>query len=275
MNEIERIKYKEMLQIIQNQMIEVMEEDYEYYKDFEVKIGLEQDFIKLQNSELNKKAIYMVVKFSIAEVTYGESVLPFTIIAMSEANKLEACNKLLLDYTYKFNLNRVSDNNIQQVYETPTISSNFNIVTSDFRSLLSVSGVFILSKNANYYTFYYEYMDSKTGKTVKEEIPFITAAFNGTISLDSQVFYGRKNYTQSVGKFGTLSFSIVTYILSNIQLVNDSLKILTKQSDINKDFNISIEFKSGLKIKDVFKLASVDSNEELGQIPMISLSFTN
>lgn len=272
MNEIERIKYQEILHIIKNQMIEVMEENYDYFKNYNIKIGLYQDVIK---QKIDKNTIYMVINFSPAEVTFGESVLPFTIEAMSEENKEDVCMTLLLNYTYKYNLNRVSDNNIQQVYETPIVSSNFNAVASGFRSLVVVSGVFILSKNANYYTFHYEYTDSKTGKKIKEEVPFITSSFNGTISLDSQVFYNRNNFTQSVGKFGTLSFSIVTYILSNIQLVNDCLEILTKKGKINKDFNVSIEFKSGIKVNDVFKLASIDSSQELGQIPMISLSFTN
>lgn len=270
MNDIERIKYQEILQIIRNQMVEVMEENYNYYKDYNVKIGLYQDYIK---TKPEKNVIYMVINFSLAEVTFGESVLPFTIQAMSSENNEEPAVKLLLDYTYKYNLNRVSEGNIQQVYETPVVSSNFNIVASGFRSLVTVSGVFILSKNANYYVFYYEYV--KNGKVVKEEIPFITSSFNGTISLDTQAFYNRNNFTESKGKFGTLSFSLVTYILSNIEIVNEALRILTKQSDIDKDFNIYIEFKNGMKIKEIFKLTSVDSSQEIGQIPMISLSFTN
>lgn len=272
MNEIERIKYQEILQIIRNQMIEVMEDNYNFYKDYNVKIALHQDYIK---QKLEKNTIYMVVSFSPAEVTYGESVLPFTITAMSEQNKEDACTKLLLDYTYKFNLKRVDVNNIQQVYETPIVTSNFNVTSSGYRSVLVVSGVFIISKNANYYNFYYEYISPETGKTVKEEIPFLTSSFNGTISLDSQAFYNRNNFTQSVGKFGTLSFSIVTYILSNIEVVNEALRILTKQSDIDKKFTISIEFKNGMGVKDTFRLASIDSSQEIGQIPMISLSFTN
>ena len=270
MNEIERIKYQEILQIVRNQMIEVMEENYNYYKDYNVKIGLYQDYIK---TKPEKNVIYMVIKFSLAEVTFGESVLPFTIQAMSTENNEEPAVKLLVDYSYKYNLNRVSENNIQQVYETPVVSSNFNIVASGFRSLVTMSGVFIISKDSNYYTFYYEYF--KDGKTIKEEIPFITSSFNGSISLDSQAFYNRKNFTESVGKFGTLSFSIVTYLLSNIEVVNEALRILTKQSSINKDFNIYIEFKNGMNLKDTFKLASIDSNQNIGQIPMISLSFTN
>ena len=270
MNEIERIKYQEILQIIRNQMIEVMEENYNYYKDYNVKIGLYQDYIK---TKPEKNVIYMVINFSLAEVTFGESVLPFNIQAMSSENNEEPAVKLLVDYAYKYNLNRVNENNIQQVYETPVVSSNFNIVASGFRSLVTMSGVFIISKNANYYTFYYEYV--KNGKVIKEEIPFITSSFNGTISLDTQVFYNRNNFTESKGKFGTLSFSLVTYILSNIEIINEALRILTKQSDINKDFNIYIEFKNGMKVKEVFKLTNIDSSQEIGQIPMISLSFTN
>lgn len=270
MNEIERIKYQEILQIIRNQMIEIMEKNYNYYKDYNIKIGLYQDYIK---TKPEKNVIYMVINFSIAEVTFGESVLPFTIQAMSTENNEEPAVKLLVDYSYKYNLNRVSENNIQQVYETPVVSSNFNIVASGFRSLVTMSGVFILSKNANYYTFYYEYIFK--GQTRKEEIPFITSSFNGSISLDSQVFYNRNNFTESVGKFGTLSFNIVTYLMSNNPLVNEALKVLTKQSNINQDFVISIEFKNGMNLKESFKLASIDSSQSLGEIPMISLSFTN
>ena len=264
MENVENIQYTEILEIVRNQMYDLMEENLNYYKDYEVIISLEQEFIKLKNKKPN--AIYMVIKFSAAEVTFGQTVLPFTLTALSEANKMGVCQKLLLDYSYRYNLDRLDENNIQQIYEAPLVTSNFNSLYAEYRSVIVMSGVFIVSKRNNYYTFTYG----------GEEIEYLTSTLNASITLDTQAFYNTKNFTQSVGKFGTLTFSFTTYLLKDIAIISDVIDIITKKVDgINHTFEITIKFNDGRSLTDNFKLVSFDSSQDIDKMPMVSLTFTN
>ncbi|WP_281512133.1 hypothetical protein [Mammaliicoccus vitulinus] len=152
-----QINYDEMLQIIRNQLVEVMEDSYYYFENYKVKVSLWQQYVKIQNKDPN--AIYIVVKFLPASVYLGQTILPLTIEVMSEANKIDACLKLLTEYAQKFTLEQAGENNtiIQQTYDSPTITSNFNQVFAGLRSVMYMSGTFLLSKDANDFDIYYNY----------------------------------------------------------------------------------------------------------------------
>lgn len=151
-NNINKIDYDEIVSIIRNELIEVMNASYNVYKDYEVVLSSEQQFIKTPN--LNVKAIYVVVKFGAATVTFGQSVLPVTLSVMGEENKLNIARMLLSSFAETYNLQRVNDGTIQQVLEAPNILSNFNMAQKGFRNLLSLSATFVVSKNANFYTLF-------------------------------------------------------------------------------------------------------------------------
>lgn len=345
---VEVLNNNEVLQTIKNALIEVMEEDYYYYKDYKVIISKEQEFIKLKQAE--PKAIYIVVKFGSASINFSQTVLPVTLTAMSEQNKLDVCQKLLCDFVNKYNLETNDDGTVRQIYELPVVTSNFNKVFEGFRSILFVNGFFVISKNANFFELEYyktdvvvEYneniinkleinkdkflqkVDYKLQKVdyklitynlsynkswflnddeissltdygitiesenidtskviikivvdeIIEKIPILTNNFSADFQLDSQPFYNATNFTESKAKYGTLSFNIVTFLLSDIQIINDALKQSLKQTTIDKQYKLKIKLKNGIELTDIFRLINVNSTQNIAEIPTISLGFTN
>ena len=147
------INYEEIKGIVKNNLLEVMEENYNFFKDYNIEVELEQHFLK--NTKVNPKTIYIVIRFGQASVSFGQTVLPVSIIALTEENKINICQKLFMDFSHKFNLKKNEDSTIQQIYESPEVTTNFEYLFAGIRSLVMVSGLFVLSKNANFFTYYY------------------------------------------------------------------------------------------------------------------------
>lgn len=345
------IEHSEVINIIRNSLLEIMDEDYYYYKDYNVVLAKEQEFIKLKQAKPN--SIYIVIKFGSASINFSQTVLPITLTAMSEQNKLDVCQKLLSDFVNKYNLETSDDSTIRQIYELPVVTSNFNKVFEGFRSILFVNGYFVISKNANFYelesakedtsyhyneeyinnfsiendkfligvnnkegtySFTYSYgswyvngfetnleeIKTKYGITFNlkvgasmlpnseelfkivydnlwEPIPLLSFNFNADFQLDSQPFFNRSNFSESIAKYGVLSFNINTYMLNDIDIVNKAFQMALKQTDasINKTFKLKIKLKNGIELQDKFKLLSVNSQQNIAEIPVVSLSFTN
>lgn len=345
------IDNNEVINIIKNSLLETMDENYYYYKDYNVILAKEQEFIKLKQAKPN--AIYIVIKFGSASINFSQTVLPITLTAMSEQNKLDVCQKLLSDFVNKYNLETNEDSTIRQIYELPVVTSNFNKVFEGFRSILFVNGYFVISKNANFYelesakndisytyneeyinnfsiendkfliginneegtySFTYSYgswyvngfetnleeiktkygitFDLKVGASMLpnseelfqvvydnlwETVPLLSFNFNADFQLDSQPFFNRDNFSHSKAKYGVLSFNINTYMLSDIDIVNKALNMALKQKNagIDSEFKLKIKLKNGIELIDTFKLLSLNSQQTIAEIPVISLGFTN
>lgn len=258
---------QEILQLIKNGLLEIMDEDYDFYKDYKLYLSLEQEFIKIEQKD--PKAIYVVLKMGNTSVNFGQTVLPIDLVVMSEQNKLDICQTLFIKFVNKFNLEMNDDSTIRQVYESPVISSNFNKVSEGFRSILTVSGFFVISKNANFYRLYYKVDDEY------KEIPFLTFRFNANFQLDSQTFYNKSNFSESVVKYGVNTFNFTSFLLSDIELMNDAMNVAFKNKSVNETFAFKIVLKNGDFLEDNFKIVLVDTNQEIGSIPVIALTFTN
>ena len=269
---INDINYDEILHLIKNQLLSIMDDNYSYYKDYKIYISQEQFYVK--PSQQDPKAIYVILRFSPVSVHFGQTVLPAQIIVISEQNNIEVCRELFTELVTIHNLSQNEDETIQQIYESPVVMSHFDKVMSGYRSLVRVSATFVVSKNANFYKYYYTYTD-ENGKSKEEEIPCVTKAFNGNIQLDTQPFFGSNNLTKSKAKVYTLNYSIVTFLLTDIHLANHVLDVMCKNRSIKEPFNIKIKFKDGKELNDEFYLVSWDSRTEIGQIPMLVLSFIN
>lgn len=366
-----------IIQMIHSQLTELMEENYNLYKDYDVKIAKEQDFFKHKN-DLRAKTIYIVVKFGGASVNFGQTVLPVTFTVLSEQNKCDIAYTLLTDYVNKYNLESNQDLTIKQVYESPSVSSNFNVVYEGYRSIINVTAFFVISKNANFFEYHYlqfgdeityytplldtnfigegqflrldkekffnklkeninifsvdilnkeeiflfSIMNNKNKPTnifsgqyapnkgpmkyinnldlkdwginfkddvdfnenwvwinfefsmVYENIPAITKIGSWDAIPDTQPFFNRSNFAETEIKTGHLTFSFTTFLLSNIEIVNDALKIALKKNSVNMPFWILITFKNEeLNTFEKYKLLSVNYQQDLGDIPMVSLTF--
>lgn len=354
-----------ILNMIKTQLLELMDEEYNLYKDYNVIIAKEQDFDKHAKNGLKPKTIYIVIKFGGASINYGQTVLPVTFTVLSEQNKCEIAQTLLTDYVNKYNLESNQDLTIKQVYESPSVSSNFNIVYEGYRSVLNVTAFFVISENANFFEYWYYKLDNftinnendnifkselineqtfitkiknifgninqkfkitfekkseetnlngnvwtliKGNETILEKqkledfgiiitsidagynanqivldiecdltienIPSITKIGSWDAIPDTQPFFNKSNFAETEIKAGHLTFSFTTFLLDNIQIVNDALKIGFKKSSVNNAFSIAMDFKNKeLNSIEKYKLINFNFQQDLGDIPVISLTF--
>lgn len=256
---------EEIMELLKREFAEVMAKDEEYYENYKIYLSNEQQYVKEQSRE--KGAIYIVVKFLPASLNFGQTVLPITINAIAEQNKIEVCQKLLLELAQTYNLTTDSSETIKQTYTSPANTSNFNEVFNGFRSLFYMSGTFLISKNSNPCKLYYD----------DEEVTCITLAQSFDAQLDSQTFFNTKNFTKSVGMYGTYSLNFTTY-LTDTELLNKVLAICLRSSEdgVNSTFKFTIVYNNGYKIEDLeFKLVNFSVQQNIGEMPIASLTFTN
>lgn len=237
-NEIHELNYDEILTLIHGQLLEYMNApgNYERFKDYKITMSREQQFMKMKDKDPN--AIYIVIKFGSADVVFGQTVLPVTIIALSEQDNIEAITGLLYEYAQTYNLKRVNDDTINQMYESPSVSSNFAPLYAGYRSTVVMSAAFVIGKNSNEYKVYYYYtVQERAGKDedgkdlyreveYADEVPQMSASFAFVANPDTQAFYNSNDFTRSVIGFGGVTLGFTTFVLSDNRLINDVLDIL-------------------------------------------------
>lgn len=246
-NEVHELNYDEILTLIQGQLLEYMNApgNYERFKDYKIILSREQQFMKVKDKDPN--AIYIVLKFGAADVVFGQTVLPVTIIALSEQDNIEAITALLYEYAQTYNLKRANDETINQMYESPSVTSNFSPLYAGYRSTVVMSAAFVIGKNSNEYKVYYYYtVQERAGKDedgkdlyreveYADEVPQMSASFAFVANPDTQAFYNSNDFTRSVIGFGGVTLGFTTFVLSDNRLINDVLDILGTVEPIGED----------------------------------------
>lgn len=278
---MQNVKYNEIVDIIRNNMAAIMDED-SFYEGYDIEVTSELQFVKKQEGYRNR--IYIVVKFSPATIFFGQTVLSFTVTAISEHNHCYVCQKLLSDYAQKYNL-QFEGEDIQQIYETPSVSLNFNELYEGFAAVMTMGGTFVIATTINRFDFYYK--RSGEGEDY-EKIDLISSSFNFENNIDSQAFYGTHDIADSIARIGSFSCSFAIYLFTNSKIINDCLKIVALASEnnvpvtnIDSSFDLKIQFKA--KQGDQFivppisvklKLVSFVAENKIGELPILSLAFS-
>ena len=338
---------EKILNTLTTQFADIINSSINYYRGYDIEITDEQYYNK--NVQNIPGKIYIVVKFGEATLNFGQIVFPITINAISEQDKMEVCYTLLFEFANRFNLNWNKDKTIGQFYNAPYVLSNFNEIFDGFRSLLYLSGTFLMTKNANYMTAYYipNFIDSEKleefiisdgcsidveifkaqmmakgykfeestnfdidlskgtingkmfdeGETLEDlgieitdsletnainiqyiygwqEIDGLTISMVGDTSLDSQPFYASKGFTSSKAKFASRSINITSYLFDN-SFLNKCLDVYTEQISVDTIFHILLKFKNGRSLIKEYKLGSLSLQQPIGEMPVVSLTFTN
>lgn len=255
------IDYKKLVDLIQEQLLKIMAEDADYYKDFNFILSNEQQFVKVKYRKPN--TIYIVVKFFNATLNYGQSVLPFGINAIGEANKLEVCQRLLSAYAQTYNLTRNEDGTIRQTYTSPSVVASFNEVNDSYRDLFFVNGTFLISE-----------LNNSIESIVINEIKIDAITFQTSLDAqpDPQAYYGSKNIVQTINKTATYTLSFTSYFINN-EFYNSILGIINKTISINKPYNFTVTFKNGTIITKEVRLLNASFQQNIGELPIIALVF--
>lgn len=234
-NNVQELNYEEILTLIQGQLMEHMnsEEYFAKYKGTKIILSKEQQFMKQKDKDPN--AIYIVVRFGAADVMFRQTVLPATIVVLTQQNKVDLAYDLMYEYSQRFTLVRANNDTIQQVYESPSMSGNFNEVYEGFRSVVTMTAAFVIGKNSNEYKVYYYYTEGEENNKLElaEEIPMVSTTFSFVGSPDTQAFYNKNNFVESVVSFGAVSLGFTTFVLSDSKLMNDVLDILGEVPNVD------------------------------------------
>lgn len=168
------------------------------------------------------------------------------------------------------------DNNLWELFEKETqekqSSGNYTII----------SDLYECGVNLNIIDSYYEEepLDKIEFKISRgyADINYLSFNTHASISLDSQPFFSNNNFTSSKGKFGSFSMNLTTYLFDN-EFLNKCLSIYlgiteTEKSGIDTNFNFKIKFNNGIEKDKILKLADLALSQTEGEIPTVSLTFS-
>lgn len=121
----------------------------------QILISDEQMFRKQEESNtLKKDSVYIVVKFGGGPSNFGSAVAPISLYALGVANKVKPVQLILGTFvsywTTKYLGEGTEDvkNHMLQVWNTPEVVSNFNVVDISFRNLYKVTGNIVIGPHA-------------------------------------------------------------------------------------------------------------------------------
>ena len=290
-NFMNKINYDEILQTIRYNLLELMNNDElsAMFEGYRIVVSNEQQYLNNAPNKDTKKTIYIVVKFGSAMTYFNQVALPLTITAMSEQNSCKICQKLLTEYAVKYSSEEF-EKGIQQIYESPSVLTNFNEVYTGFRSILSMTATFVILSGINLCSITYNYTDEK-GVAQHEKVKTFTSNYHLDIVMDSQATYNSRNYSKSIGKVGSLSVSGATYFFGDSQLFADIIKIMKFADEsmegtnpkpnegVNNSFNLTITFLNtssdiSQTVTANFKLTVFSVDDNIGQVPVASFGFS-
>ena len=271
----------------------------------------EQFFRKQEaNRALRRGTVYLVVRFSAGAINYDSSVVPISIYGLGIANQVKPVQVLLGTFASHWttknlcdgltaNINGVptslKDSKKVQVWNTPEVISNFNVVDDDFRNLYRITGNVIIGPNAvRLGTLTYYYQKTVDGNTVEvpETISFMEADTDLRSSPDPQPFGDTYGFAKTEVQFSTDTLTISTYLL-NTQLIADAFSakgfVQTQSGGDYKSstkgqndwFKIILTYTNGFSnsgSNDFFKkwkLVSFSIKQPLADIAMAVLVFTH
>lgn len=262
-----------ILDLIEEQLLDIMSSDPEFYGRHKIILSNEQQFIKEKDKHPN--SIFIVVKFLSGNFNYGQYVQPVTVLALAEKNKFEVCQKLLNEYVSRWHnseTREAGNDLIKQTYTSPAIMSNFNEVGEGYRSLMYLSGIFLVGENSNPVEKI-EWFNNETNEY--EQIPVLTSTWTWSALLEPQSFYSLKGRTKSETRTATFTLSF-TLFHKNDAFGNIILDLPCSDDDetINPDFKFKLTWKSGKNKIVIMKCVDFSGTQNIGEFPVLNISFT-
>ena len=278
-------------------------EIFSYLVGTEIYVDDEQSFLK--RLELKDNGIYVTVKFGNASTNFGGSMCSISLEILGTKNKIKPAQAFFSAFCSRWSLSHLEgDEQTNQIWVTPSVSSNFNEVKDGFRTLFSVSGTLIIGRSTiRLGTITYKYGPNEEDV---ENIDFMSYQDNYGASLSPQPFGNTCGFTVSENNFSTDSFSISTYLI-DCKLIQDclALKGLRKRENgvytpstsakkPNDDFVLYLTFSNGYtnyspdneesdpnddvkgsKLFSTYKCSSISIQQRIDGIATITLAFSH
>ena len=297
------VELQDIVEIIQSQFDTVLatlkassDEDVkkEVSKVTAVVVSNTQTFKSLEDEVIrrNKGTVWVVVSFGSGTSNYGARAFPTTLSIFGFPNSILPTQYILTSFVSTYTTKMLGDDNSSvQVWNTPSVFSNFSEVGDHFRSIFSVSGVVVLGTNTvklGSLTYYYDDSDP----TKYETIDFMQFNTEYRASPSPQPFGNTEGFTKTSINFSSDTFTISTYLL-NTQLIADAMNVKGLSQSLTGDnvktstkqpndwFKIIFTFTNGFtnatseEIFQNWKLVSFSIDQPLGDITKTTLTFTH
>ena len=255
------------------------------FDNFKVYISSEQLF---KNDLIKPDEIYVVYKDSAGQVLFGNKVLPVSFYVLSEQNSLDKVKNILDIFIQTYNQMPLNfkvveedeygtdinvDVNVYPYYSTPVVANNFIKAGLGVRSMIYMTGTFVIMKGLNDIKSIKFYENGNT-----YDIKFIHATYSYNAQLDTQPFYNDISDVKSVAKYSSFVLNLTTQF-TNDELMNKVLnvafrKYVSNSEKVNSTFYFIIEFINGVVVDKIpLKLAQYIADKEVGALTTINLAF--
>lgn len=256
----------------------------------EIEEMIEGQIIALRNSEPNFSAlnflvenerqftiekkrkpntIYIVIHYESASTNSGMSTLPVTLRIISEANRIEMSYSFFSAFVSSYTTKR--NGRILQVWGTPTMTKAFNDIANDWRASMTISGVLVVGSSQSVNVKSLSIYDG----TNDEEIELLSYDEEFTNHLSPQAFSNDGGRTKSVSDFGTLTFSMSTY-MNDGALCSKLNKLRYEEGHENDDFFFTMTLTNGEGFtRRKFKCAGINMSQKIGDNTLIVATFTD
>lgn len=265
-----------ILSLIGVELNTILSSDTDTFGKYSFEICNEQMFYK-KDLKNTKNTIFIVLKYYPATLNFGQILLPMQMDVVSEQNKLDIAKRLMCAFAETYNLEFNDDYTIKQYYQSPTVLSNFNEIGYGYRSLLTMRGTLQISENSNLIKSI-SLVGGTTLNPTYTPLGFITSNISFDVQLETQSLYGQDNITKSWARVGTLVLNFSIY-LTNDDFCNKLLYIMAKDNvkapnGIATIFKMRVLFKNDIEITQDFRLANATLQQNMGELPVINLTFT-
>lgn len=247
---------------------EIIESDSSF-NGYSIKIENEQTFAKIK--DVKEKTIFIVLHFQSASLNFGQTVLPFIMTVVSEKNNFNTAFSLMSAFCNTYNLSKNTEEGIVQVYTSPQIIANFQVIDTGYRSLLIVNGSFVVGSGC----LFIKKVQYKRSESEIFDCSFLntTISFDGTPLPEPTGDSKGRNITTIQSETHTISCN--SYLL-DCELFNDIIdnKI---NGHINSKIHLIITITNGSVEKIIehdYKATSFVISDTVANIPSVSIMFT-
>lgn len=262
----------DLMNIIKSNFDVLINADKDFYGQYNIKIENEQYYVP-DSDRKEPNTIYIAIKFQKATLDISQVLVPFVVLAISEQNALDVCQRLLLEYSQTFNLvdgagfSTDENNNVlsfvyKQTYDTPNSTSHFNEVYDGYRSTFVMTGNILINYGINPLKAIYVYPEATAIDSlgnVELKIKTLSSGFSYSHILDTQPYSGA-NRTESEVKYATFTLVFDSYLEDNAFFNKVLLYAMAKERNLDANADLT-DIGGSLLINDSFYIGFVFNNQ--------------
>ena len=248
-------------QWLQNRLIEI--KNTLDFSDYKVEVYNEQDYAKERS--IKPKTITVVAKFLTSTIIFSAKTQPIQIIVITEENGISVANSIMTKFCETYNFQVIVDGStyIKNMYTTPSVLSNFNLIGIGMRTVLYISATLFVLDNV---------CDIKDLIIDSKAVEILNGTLGYTMSGDTQPFNDGFATTVKSYAVNVLTFNVPCV---ETDFVTKVLKIMNGSSTDKGNDNFAVAFNVGsLSFSLTMKLSGAVLTTAVNNVPALQVSLT-